>query len=402
MPLREIIRLSLGALYAHPLRTALTMLGMIIGVASIILLVSIGDGARRFILGQFEELGTNLIIVQPGKTDKKSRFGPPVGAAQRKMTLADVTALERGSFNIEATTGLVFGSATVRYGEWASNVSVFGANEQFPRILTLGVEQGRFFEREEDAYGRRVTVLGAGVARYLFGEETPLGAQVKINASRYRVIGVLRATGDKLGFNLDDFVFIPTRAALRTFNEDKLFGIRAKARSRGSVDDAVEEIRSILAERRNGEEDFTIITQDSILATMGSILSMLTYVLGAIAAVSMVVAGIGIMNITLVAVAERTPEIGIRRAVGARRRDILQQFLAEAAMLSSLGGVLGVLFALLITTIASALLPTFDVQPPLWVLPLGLLLSVGVGVIFGVWPAHLASRVEPLEALRYE
>lgn len=402
MPLSEILRLSLESLRSQKLRTGLTMLGIVIGVLAIIILVSIGNGAKNYILKEFEELGTNLIVIQPGKTDKKSRFGPPIGASQRKMTLEDVVALEKRSFGVQAVTGLVFGSGTVRQGEYISNVSVFGSNENFLQILNLTVAEGSFFGREEDDYGRRVVVLGHNVRQNLFGDENPLGKLVKLNQSEFRVIGVMKETGDKVGLNLDEFVFIPTRAAMRVFNEDKLFGIRARASSRAGLDDAVEEITSILKERRNGEEDFTIVTQTTMLSTMTTILNMLTYVLGAIAGVSMLVGGIGIMNITLVGVSERTPEIGIRRAVGARRRDILKQFLFEAVTLSSLGGVAGVGLALAITHSLFFFFPSFDLRAPGWILGPSFLLSLLVGVIFGVWPAWKASRIEPLEALRYE
>ena len=402
MQWREIFRLALESLRANAFRTALTMLGMLIGVMAVVLLVSLGNGAKKYVTNEFEGLGTNLIIVQPGKTDKKTTFGPPIGAAQRKMTLADVNALEKKSFNLEAVTGLVFGTTQVRYEDNIVNVSVFGSNDALIRILNLQVGTGGFFSREEDDYGRRVVVLGQEVARDLFGDASPLGRQVKLNQREFRVIGVMKATGSKLGLNFDQFVFIPTTAALRTFNDDKLFGIRAKARSRAGVADAVEEIRGILTERREGEEDFTIATQAEMMQTMDTILSMLTYVLAGIALISMLVGGIGIMNIMLVSVSERTAEIGIRRAVGARRSDILKQFLVEAGTLSLLGGAAGVALSLGVTYGARIFFPDFDMRPPFWILPPAFMLSFLVGVVFGVWPALRASRIETLDALRHE
>jgi putative ABC transport system permease protein len=223
-----------------------------------------------------------------------------------------------------------------------------------------------------------------------------------MNESEFRVVGVLDEMGDKLGLNFDELGFIPTQAALRLFNDDKLFGIRAKASSRVGVDDAVAEITEILKERRDGEEDFTVITQVSMMESMNTILDMLTYVLGAIAAISMVVGGIGIMNIMWVTVVERTQEIGIRRAVGARRRDILQQFLAEAVALSMLSGFLGVGGALVITYGLHFFFPSFDMRAPLWILIPAFLVALVVGVAFGVGPAWRASRIETLDALRYE
>jgi putative ABC transport system permease protein len=400
--LKETIRLSIESLRSQKLRTLLTVLGMVIGVGAIVLLVSVGQGAKNYVLKEFEGLGTNLIVIQPGKSDKKTHFGPPVGAAQRKMTTADVTAIEKRAVNLEAVSGLVLGTVSVRYEDSISNITVFGTNEQFPQILTINIGAGEYFTREEDEYGRRVVVLGQNVVRELFGERSPLGQSVKLNESEYKIVGVLAPMGDKLGLNFDELGFIPTQAALRLFNDDKLFGIRAKASSRIGVDDAVEEITEILKERRDGEEDFTVITQVSMMESMNTILSMLTYVLAAIAAISMVVGGIGIMNIMWVTVVERTQEIGIRRAVGARRRDILQQLLAEAVSLSLLGGFIGVGGAALFTYGLYIFFPAFDMRAPAWIMVPAFLVAVVVGIAFGVGPAVKASRLETLDALRYE
>lgn len=402
MSLREIFRLSIESLMGNRFRAGLTMLGMVIGVAAVVLLVSIGNGAKQYILNEFEGMGTNLIIVQPGKTDRKGSFGPPMGSSQRKMAVADVVAIEKRAFNIEAVTGVVFGTATVKYEETTSNVNLFGSNDLFISIINLKVGKGQWYSREEDDYGRRVVLLGHDVAINLFGNEEPIGRTVRINQGEFKVIGVMAGSGNKLGMNFDQFVFVPTHAAMRLFNDDKLFGIRAKAKSRAGVDDAVEEIRQILKDRRNGEEDFTIITQGALLGSMTTILNMLTYVLGAIAAISMLVGGIGIMNIMLVTVAERTAEIGVRRAVGARRVDILKQFLAEAITLSMIGGMLGLLLAVSVTSVAYWFLPSFDLRAPLWIMGPAFAVSVMIGVLFGVWPARKASRIETLDALRFE
>lgn len=402
MPLRELLRLSAESLQAHRFRAVLTMLGMIIGVFAVVVLVSLGQGAKNYILGEFQGLGSNLIMVQPGKTDKKSAFNAPIGSATRKMTLQDVTALEKRSFNLEAVTGVVLGTAQARYQDAISNITVLGVNDEFQRILNIVIGDGGFFTREEDDSGRRVIVLGNNVRHSLFGDDSPIGKTVKLNESEFRVIGLVAATGNKLGFNMDDVVFVPTTAALRLFNEDKLFGIRAKASSKTSIDDAVQEISDILRERRNGEEDFTIITQVAMMDSMSTILNMLSYVLGGIAAISMLVGGIGIMNIMLVTVSERTQEIGIRRAVGARRRDILNQFLVEAIVLSLIGGMIGIVIALVLTHGGHYIYPAFDMRPPLWILGPSFLLSISIGIIFGVWPARKAANIETLDALRYE
>jgi putative ABC transport system permease protein len=402
MRLKETARLSVESLLAQKLRTALTVLGMVIGVGAVVLLVSLGQGAKNYVLKEFEGLGTNLIVIQPGKSDKKTHFGPPVGAAQRKMTTADVAAIERKALNIKAVSGLILGTVSARHEDSISNITVFGTNEQFPEILSILIGRGEYFSREEDEYRRRVVVIGRNIAEDLFGDDEPLGRSIKLNESEFKIVGVLAPMGNKVGLNFDELAFIPTQAALKLFNEDKLFGIRATASSREGMDDAVAEISEILKERRDGEEDFTIITQISMMESLNTILSMLTYVLAAIAAISMVVGGIGIMNIMWVSVVERTQEIGIRRAVGARRRDILQQFLAEAIGLSVLSGGVGVGGATLLTYALHLFLPSFDMRAPWWIVVPAFLLALLVGIVFGVAPAWRASRIETLDALRYE
>lgn len=402
MGIKEVVRLAVESLLVQKLRTALTILGMVIGVGAIVLLVSLGQGAKNYVTSEFEGLGTNLIIIQPGKSDKKTHMGPPVGAAQRKMTTADVMAIEKRALNVEAVSGLVLGTVSARFEDALSNITVFGTNEQFPQILSVRVGRGNYFSREEDDYGRRVLVLGQTVATELFGEADPIGLTVKLNESEFRIIGVLLPMGNKLGLDFDELGFIPTEAALKLFNDDKLFGIRAKASSRVGIDDAVAEISEILKERRDGEEDFTVLTQVSMMESMNTILNMLTYVLAAIAAISMLVGGIGIMNIMWVTVVERTQEIGIRRAVGARRVDILKQLLAEAVALSVLGGAVGVGGAVVLTVSLYFVFPSFDMRAPLWIIAPAFFVAFIVGVVFGVVPAWRASRIEILDALRYE
>lgn len=402
MKLRDVTRLSFESLVTNKFRAALTMLGMGIGVFSVITLVALGEGARNFVLFEFQSLGSNFIVIQPGKIDQKGRFGPPPGASRRAMTIRDVVALERKALNLSAVSGLILGNAEAKVEDLVNNITVFGVNDQFNRILTMEIALGKFLDRDEEDTGRRVAVLGSNVAKNLFPYEYPIGRSVKFNQSEFRVIGVLNPAGNKLGFNVDDIALIPTTAGMRLFNVDNLFGIRARASGRSTVDDAVAEIREILAERRNGEEDFTVITQLALMDTMGSILGMLAYVLGGIAAISMLVGGIGIMNIMLVNVTERIPEIGIRRAVGARRIDILQQFLFEAFALSLLSGVAGTAAALGLTYGLYFWNDSFDMRPPAWILVAAFSLATFVGVIFGFWPARQAARVEALEALRHE
>lgn len=401
MSWRDTFALALEALLGNKLRAGLTMLGMIIGVGAVVLLVSIGNGARNYITSEFEGLGSNLIIINPGKTDKKGGFGPPM-SGKRKLTLSDVEALKRQALNLDGVTGIMFGAVSVKYGDRVHNISTMGTNEQLVNIFNFKVQYGSFFSHDEDEAGRRVAVLGYGIAQNLFGDDNPLGKQIKINESEHRVIGVLQKQGSSLGFNMDEISFIPTRSAMRVLNNDNLMGLRARARAKVSVDDAVKETTEILKARRNGEEDFTVLTQASLLDTMNTILGMLTFVLGGIAMISMVVGGIGIMNIMLVSVTERTREIGVRRAVGARRKDVLRQFIAEAIALSIVGGFIGLVGSASLTYIVYFAVPKFDMRAPVWIMIPAFLISTVVGIVFGVWPARKASKIETIDALRYE
>ena len=402
IPFVDTLKISLQAIVNHRSRAFLTMLGLIIGVGSVTLLVALGNGVRTFVVREFESLGSNLIIIQPGKADGEQHFGPPMGLSEHRMTIEDVKALERRATSIDAVSGVVLGNASAEYEEYQRDVTVFGTNEQFLKILALKVGDGSYFTREEDDFGRRVVILGSKVIDKLFGADPALGKMVTINSHRFKIIGILAPTGHKVGLDIDTIAFIPTRSALRLFNNDRLFGIRARAKTRNSVSEATEEIRSILRERHDDKEDFSIMTQGALMESISTILTMLTYVIGSIAAISMLVAGIGIMNIMLVSVTERIAEIGIRRAVGATRTDIVVQFLVEAMVLSVSGGGLGAILASAVGAGVSWYYPRFNLVPPTWVVIPAFLISLAIGVIFGVLPSIRAARIEPLDALRHE
>lgn len=402
MTVSEAFKTALLALWSFKLRSFLTILGMVIGVFAVITLVSVGQGAKRYVLGEFQSLGANIIIIQPGKSDNKSKFGAPIGISKKKMTIDDVLALQKKTYHLEAISGLVMGTALIKQEDLSANINIFGSNDQFFQILSLQVQLGRHFNSEEDASGRRVVVLGSKITEKLFGNDNAIGKSVKINQVEFKVIGVLKSAGDKLGLNIDEFGFIPTISAMRIFNTDSLFGIRAKSSSRVSIDTAVSEIYDILKERRNGEEDFTIVTQVAIMDSLDGILGMLSYVLGAIASISMLVGGIGIMNITLVSVSERIQEIGVRRAVGASAFDISMQFFIESIALSIISGLIGIFASIILTYGICILYPSFDMSPPSWIYLPAFSLAVIIGGLFGVWPARKAANIEILDALRHE
>ncbi|MEK7735990.1 MAG: ABC transporter permease, partial [Nitrospirota bacterium] len=351
MDVIEIIRVSRDSLMGNRVRSFLTMLGVVIGVASVIMLVSIGEGARAYIGRELGNLGTNILIVVPGKTSAKGGFHPPAATTVRKLVYDDALIIKKRSRHIQDAVPLILGTSKIKYLNQSRDNSVVGITETYFEIRNLSVESGRFISASDVDSGRKVCVLGRTVKKDLFGDKNALGALVAIGDGKYRVIGVMEKKGVTLGIDFDDIVFIPTTAAQELFDTDSLFNITVKVRSATEIDAAKEDIRQILMKRHAGREDFTIMSQDEMVAVMGKILNIMTAVLAGIAAISLVVGGIGIMNIMLVSVRERTREIGIRKALGAKNRDILLQFLIESVTLSLIGGTVGILFAGLLSLV---------------------------------------------------
>ena len=398
----EFLRIAVSSILENRLRAFLTMLGIMIGVGSVILLISMTAGFREYLVRQFMGIGTNLIIISPGKTETKG-IGHPGFEGVQKMTTGDTLALRRHATALDGVSSITLGTVDVRYIERERDVMVVGIDEEFTGVINIGVDSGRFFTSDDVDASRRVCTIGYTVKKELFGSKNPLGEIVKIGGSGFRVIGIMEKKGTFMGTDdIDDTVYIPVSAAQRLFNTDKLFGIRAKARSAAMVDEATEQIRVILKKRHNNKEDFTILTQGALLTSLNSILNTLSTVLAGIAAISLLVGGIGIMNIMLVSVRERTREIGIRKAVGATKRDILVQFLVESTMLSLIGGAIGILAAFIGVVVISWFIPQIPPVMKLWVIALATLFSAAVGIFFGVYPAFRAARQDPIEALRYE
>ncbi|HJX14516.1 MAG TPA: ABC transporter permease [Candidatus Deferrimicrobiaceae bacterium] len=397
----EYARVALESLRANRLRSALTMLGVIIGVAAVILLVSLGEGTKKYVEEQFAGLGSNILIVTPGKIETKG--GPPViGAAKHKLTLSDSYVLEKKGYLFGGVAPVVFGTAEVRSGSRSRNVPVLGVTPSFSHVRNLHVEIGSFVSESDVEAKRRVCVLGRTVKRELFGNANALGQMVKVSGGRFRVVGIMQSKGVSLGIDLDDIVFVPVRSAQDIFDTDALLEIILSVRNKNDIDSAKELARSILFKNHNRHEDFTITNQAAMLSSLYTILDTMTYVLGGIATISLLVGGIGIMNIMLVTVKERTNEIGIRKAVGARDRDILVQFLLESTALSSSGGIGGMLVGVLGAYGIRLLVPKLPVEVPSWAIVLAFTFSVFVGIFFGVYPARKAAALHPIEALRYE
>ncbi len=388
---------AVTALVRHRLRTGLSLLGVAIGVAAVVALTALGEGARRYVTGQFTALGSNLLIVIPGKNETTGGF-PGIGGVPNDLTLEDARVLQRNPSQALLLAPISTGNETVAYRERRRQVTVLGSTHEFLAIRELGVAAGRFLPPGDIQRGGQVIVLGAKLADELFPGESPLGRPVRIGDWRMRVIGGLETRGTQLGLNIDDVAIVPVATGMRIFNRTSLFRIVIQIRAHSELDATCDRVVKILAERHQ-EEDVTCITQDSVVSTLSSILNALTLALGGIAAVSLCVAGIGIMNLMLVSVSERTREVGLLKAVGATNTQILAVFLTEAVLIAMAGGVLGLLLGQAAISILVAIYPAFPASTPLWALIAALGLSVGVGALFGVLPARRASRLDPATAL---
>jgi putative ABC transport system permease protein len=395
--LRDLVGFAARALRGHRLRTGLSLLGVAIGVAAVVTLTALGEGARRYVIGQFASIGTNLVIVVPGKTETTGGM-PGMGGAPNDLTLEDARALLRGVPEIEKAAPMVMGTETVAFQERQRQVGLIGSTHEALEVRRLAVASGRFLPPLEWDRSAPVAVLGQTAARELFPGQDPVGQIVRVGAWRMRVIGVLAPRGQQLGVNMDDVVIVPVATAMKMLNRRSLFRLLLQVHAHTGLDRARQSVVRLITER-HGEEDVTAITQDAVLGAFTSILGALTLALAGIASVSLVVAGVGIMNVMLVSVSERTREIGLLKALGAGRRQILLAFLAEAVLLSSAGGALGLLVGWLAVRLLVAFYPALPATPPPWAVVAAFSLSVAVGGLFGVLPARRATRLDPVAAL---
>ncbi|AVT30054.1 MULTISPECIES: ABC transporter permease [unclassified Plantactinospora] len=394
MRIAEAWRVALDALRANRLRSMLTMLGVVIGVAAVVVLVAIGTGAKREVEQQVEGLGSNLLVVVPGRLD----FG--AAPAVSRLSLADVEAVNRVVGDPRRVAVTVTSGETVRAGTRSAFTTVQGVLETTPEVFVRELDRGGYLTASDVDTSRRVAVLGSTVAGTLFGDREPVGQQVAIAGVRFRVIGVFAPLGQSLGVDRDDEVHIPVTAAHRLYGTQRIDGIAIKAPDREEIDDLGARVVAELT-RRHPDTEFSAVTQEQILGVLGDILGVLTGVLAAIAGISLLVGGVGVSNIMLVSVRERTREIGLRKAVGARPRDIGVQFLLEAVLLTALGGVLGMALGVGAALLVAALSPVPAVVT-WWSLALSFGVSAAVGIIFGVVPAQRAGRLDPVIALRAE
>ena len=397
MSLRDLLGFAARALRGHRLRTGMSLLGVAIGVAAVVTLTALGEGARLYVIGQFASVGTNLLIVVPGRTETTGGM-PGMGGVPNDLTLEDARAVLRGVPEIDKAAPIVMGTETVAFGERQRQVALVGATHEMLEVRRLGVASGRFLPPLEWDRSSPVTVLGQTSARELFPGRDPVGEVVRVGDWRMRVVGVLAPRGQQLGVDMDDVAIVPVGTAMKMLNRSSLFRLLLQVRAHTDLDRARERVVRLIAER-HGEEDVTGITQDAVLGAFTSILGALTLALAGIASVSLAVAGVGIMNVMLVSVSERTREIGLLKALGAGRRQILLAFLAEAVLLSTAGGLLGLLVGWLAVRALVVVYPALPATPPPWAVVAAFSLSVAVGAVFGVLPARRATRLDPVAAL---
>ncbi len=392
MRLAEAWRVALDALRANRMRSMLTMLGMVIGVGAVVVLVALGTGTKNTVEAQVEGLGSNLLIVLPGEVNFAA--APTVS----RMDNSDLEAVVKIVGDRERVTASLTSGETVRAGNASTFVTVNGVMESTPKVFLRDLRTGSYLTRTDVDTGRRVAVLGSKVARSLFGDRDAVGQQVTIAGVRFRVVGVFAPLGQSLGVDRDNEVHMPITTAQRLFGTGRVDAFAVKAPDREAIAALADKLTKELS-RRHPETQFSAVTQEQILGVLGDILGILTTVLAAIAGISLLVGGVGVSNIMLVSVRERTREIGLRKAVGARPRDISLQFLLEAVLLTTVGGITGMLLGVAAALAAAALSPV-PATVTWWSMALAFGVSAGVGIIFGVVPAQRAGRLDPVVALR--
>lgn len=392
----ETFRSSSTAILANRTRSFLTVLGVVIGVTSVILLVALVSGLKTYITEEIQGLGSNLIYVIPGKVGGGRG---PGGVQANKLSIKYATELKTKLSGEAEVSPVIQKVDILKYGgKTDKSVTIYGAQANFLKSISLKVKDGRFFTSSEADSGKRVAFIGTSVVEKLFGSSDPIGKQINVAGLKYQVIGIAQSRGSVFGVDQDNTIVIPLASARKQFGIDKLNTIYITANEAGNVK-AVQDKASKILLRTLSEDDFSILNQEQTLSTVSQITGTLTIALGGIAAISLLVGGIGVMNIMLVSVTERTREIGLRKALGAQPEDIRNQFLIEAIVLSSLGGIIGIVLGIIFAAIANNFIQT---TVTLWSVALSFGFSMLVGILFGVAPAVRASKLDPIQALRYE
>ena len=400
MLLPDAIRLALGAVTAQRLRSFLTLLGIAVGIASVILLTSIGEGIHRFVLAEFTQFGTNIASISPGKVKTSGPAPTGIPTSVRALTLDDARALAQLP-HVTGMTAMVWGNSEVSGNGRLRRTTVNGVGADMLKVYSIKVRTGQFLPDEALENARALVVLGAKLKSELFGSANPLGARVRVGNLQFRVIGVLEAKGQFLGVDLDDAAYIPTARALELYNRDGLMKIDLAYEEGIPASTIVKAVKATLT-ARHGREDFTITTQEDMLRTLSNILDILTMAVGALGSISLLVGGVGIVTIMTIAVSERTGEIGLLVALGAPQRTILGLFLGEAVALSALGGVIGLVLGIGLAQVIHLAVPALPVHTPVTFVLLAEGIAIAIGLLAGVLPARSAARLDPVEALRSE
>ncbi|QTN27564.1 ABC transporter permease [Rhodoferax sp. AJA081-3] len=395
----DLIRFARDAATGNPLRASLLVLAMAIGVAAVVVLTALGDGARRYVMNEFSSLGSNLVIVLPGRS-QTGGFNPgnAITNTTRDLTIDDAQALQRASA-VHRVAPLAVGTSEISAGGKLREVMVAGTVSQYAQVRQLALAQGRFLSPGDWRRGAAEAVIGSKVRDEIFGTAPALGQLVRIGDRRFRIVGVLGNSGQGLGMNTDELVFVPVSLAQAMFNSNTLFRILVEATGREAIGAAKQQVADIIQLRHEGEQDVTVVTQDAVLATFDRLLGALTLGVAGIAAISLAVAGILVMNVMLVSVSQRTAEIGLLKALGATGGRIRLLFLAEASMLSLTGAVAGYVLGQLAAALIRQLYPTFPAYPPDWAVFAGLATALNTGILFGVLPARRAAKLDPVQAL---
>ena len=394
--------MALRSLIANTMRTFLTTLGMIIGVASVISMISIGEGARQQTLSTIEKFGTNIITIKPGRKKNRHVSSDTV----KTLKLSDAEAIEKSIPLITGVAAQVYRSAQLKYGNKNTNTTVRGTGEKYLKLSNFTIERGRYFNKEEVRSVRKVAVIGSTVVKNLFGDVSAIGKEIKVDGNNYLVIGSTEQKGALSWFDPDDQIFIPvTTAQKRLFGIHHIQSIDVQAKQMEDLEVIKKDIDSLLRIRHgihtDEDSDFHVQNSSQWLNSWGDAAKTFTYLLGGIAAISLLVGGIGIMNIMLVSITERTKEIGIRIAIGAKKSEIMEQFLIESVLISFIGGGLGILLGIIISRTVSKI-GGWDTIVSTQSIMLAFGFSVGVGIFFGFYPARKAANLNPIDALRYE
>lgn len=395
----DMVRLATRAVTAHRLRSALTTLGIAIGIFAVVLLTSIGEGIHRFVMSEFTQFGTNIIAINPGKA---TTMGASIGVfgSVRPLSIDDAEALRRLPY-VEGVVTMVQGNAEIKFGRLQRRTTVYGVSPDFPQVFRFDIASGSFLPPDDPRNPRAVAVLGSKLARELFLKESPVGARIRVGGDRYRVVGVMEPKGTMLGFDLDDTIFLPAARGLDLFGREGLMEIDILYVENAPIDELVASIRRMLISRHGGE-DVTITTQQQMMDVLGSVLGVLTFAVGALGGISLLVGGVGIYSIMTISVSERTSEVGLLRALGAGKGQILTLFLGEAMLLAAAGGFAGLVLGWGGASLINQLIPSLPVHTPLYFVFVAESAAILIGLVAGVAPARRAAAMTPVEALRTE